>query len=55
MELEKREYVHIKMSMQEAIDLTNIVEHLYSTTNNSPDWVKKKAKEIVQRLESVGL
>jgi len=55
MEVDKQEYVHIKMHISEAAELVSVIEQIDSTMSNLPDWAKAKSIEIVRKLKSVGI
>jgi hypothetical protein len=55
MEVEKQEYIHIKMHKNEAEKLVLLLEQIDSTMSNLPNWAKAQSIEIIRKIKSVGL
>lgn len=55
MEIEKHEYVHIKMHRTEAERLLAMIEQIDSTMSNLPDWIKERSREFVTQFRKSGL
>ena len=50
MEIEKQEYINIKMHKMEAEKFVMLLEEINNGNSNLPDWAKAQAVEHVRRL-----
>jgi len=55
MEIEKHEYIHLKMNRQEAEQLLTMIDQLGHTVSNFPDWIKERAKKFSLDMRKAGL
>ena len=50
MEIEKQEYIHIKMHISEAEKFVMLLEEINSSHSGMPDWAKAQSIEHVRQL-----
>lgn len=55
MEVEKHEFVFLKMNRDEVEKLILLLEQIDSSGSDMPDWAKAKSIELVRKIKSVGL
>jgi hypothetical protein len=55
MEIEKQEYIHIKMHKSEAEKFVMLLDELKHSSNSAPDWAKAQAIEVRRKFEALGI
>jgi len=50
MEIERQEYIHIKMHKLEVEKFVLMLEEIDSGNSNLPDWAKAQSIELVRKL-----
>ncbi|WP_420588256.1 hypothetical protein [Bacterioplanoides sp.] len=51
MEIEKHEFIHVRMHSTEVGKFILLLEEINSGSSNLPDWAKKQAEEIIKKIE----
>jgi len=55
MDIEKCEYIHIKIPKEEALQILSMIEQVDGTMSNLPEWAKNRANNFISHLKSVGV
>lgn len=55
MEVEKHEFIFLKMRRDEAEKLILLLEQIDNSLSNMPDWAKSKSVELIRTIKAIGL
>ena len=55
MDIERVEYVHIKMHEDEAAELVLLLRQIDNGSSNLPDWAKAQSIEFIRKFKNAGV